>query len=120
MATYTYKALGKNGDLDTGEITAVDRPEALKVLGRRGLQPVKLSLNTASGLSRAEKKSQSSASSNKAGSAASTGRRDDGGLLKLKRAEVVLFTEELSEMLRAGLQLEPALKSRRTEKSLVL
>ena len=47
----------------------------------------------------------------KEGSAASTGRRDDGGLLKLKRAEVVLFTEELSEMLRAGLQLEPALKS---------
>ncbi len=111
MATFTYKALGKNGEVDTGEITAADRPEALKVLGRRGLQPVKLSLNTTSGSSRAEKKSQSSVSSNKEGSAASTGRRDDGGLLKLKRAEVVLFTEELSEMLRAGLQLEPALKS---------
>jgi len=111
MATYTYKALGKNGDLDTGEITAADRPEALKILGRRGLQPVKLSLNTASGSSREEKKSQSSTSSDKQGSGASAGRRDDGGLLKLKRAEVVLFTEELSEMLRAGLQLEPALKS---------
>ena len=46
MATYTYKALGKNGEVDTGEITAADRPEALKVLARRGLQPVKLSLNT--------------------------------------------------------------------------
>jgi general secretion pathway protein F len=111
MATYTYKALGKNGDLDAGEITATDRPEALKILGRRGLQPVKLSLNTASGSSREEKKSPSSTSSGKQGSGASTGRRDDGGLLKLKRAEVVLFTEELSEMLRAGLQLEPALKS---------
>jgi type II secretory pathway component PulF len=31
--------------------------------------------------------------------------------LKLKRAEVILFTEELSDMLGAGLQLEPALKS---------
>ena len=111
MATYTYKALGKNGDLDAGEITAADRPEALKILGRRGLQPVTLSLNTASGSSREEKKSQPSTSSGKQGSGASTGRRDDGGLLKLKRAEVVLFTEELSEMLRAGLQLEPALKS---------
>jgi general secretion pathway protein F len=111
MATYTYKALGKNGDLDAGEITATDRPEALKILGRRGLQPVTLSLNTASGSSREEKKSPSSTSSGKQGSGASTGRRDDGGLLKLKRAEVVLFTEELSEMLRAGLQLEPALKS---------
>ncbi len=78
MATYTYKALGKNGDLDTGEITAADRPEALKVLGRRGLQPVKLSLNTASGSSREEKKSQSSTSSSKVGSGASKGRRDDG------------------------------------------
>jgi type II secretory pathway component PulF len=33
------------------------------------------------------------------------------GELKLKRAEVILFTEELSDMLGAGLQLEPALKS---------
>ena len=69
MATFTYKALGKNGEVDTGEITAADRPEALKVLARRGLQPVKLSLNTTSGSSRAEKKSQSSVSSNKEGSA---------------------------------------------------
>ncbi|MBJ7257777.1 MAG: type II secretion system F family protein, partial [Akkermansiaceae bacterium] len=33
------------------------------------------------------------------------------GPIKLKRQEVVLFTEELSDMLSAGLQLEPALKS---------
>ena len=46
MATFTYKALSKVGEVDTGEITAADRPEALKVLARRGLQPVNLTLIT--------------------------------------------------------------------------
>ena len=32
------------------------------------------------------------------------------GPVKLKRSQVVMFTEELSEMLAAGLQLEPALR----------
>ena len=32
------------------------------------------------------------------------------GPVKLKRAQVVMFTEELAEMLAAGLQLEPALR----------
>jgi len=38
-------------------------------------------------------------------------KKDDNTPLKLKRKEVILFTEELSDMLAAGLQLEPALKS---------
>ncbi|MDB4127568.1 type II secretion system F family protein, partial [bacterium] len=33
------------------------------------------------------------------------------GPIKLKRSEIVLFTEELSDMLAAGLQLEPALRA---------
>ena len=32
------------------------------------------------------------------------------GPIKLKKSEIVLFTEELSELLGAGLQLEPALR----------
>jgi type II secretory pathway component PulF len=40
------------------------------------------------------------------------------GELKLKRAEVILFTEELSDMLGAGLQLEPALKSMESRQEL--
>lgn len=111
MAIFTYKALGKNGDLDNGEITAVDRPEALRVLASRGLQPVKLSQNSASDTGQAAKKEKPTSAAGKNGSSALSGRRDDQGLLRLKRAEVVLFTEELSEMLSAGLQLEPALKS---------
>jgi len=110
MATFTYKALGKNGILDSGEITAADRSEALRVMASRGLQPVKLSeYSVDAGV--VDEKKKASATVDKASSSGAPARRDEKGLLKLKRAEVVLFTEELSEMLSAGLQLEPALKS---------
>ncbi|MGB2266534.1 MAG: type II secretion system F family protein, partial [Akkermansiaceae bacterium] len=110
MALFTYKALGKDGDVNTGEISAVDRMEALKVLDRRGLQPIKLSQSKVASSSGNVDEPKSGDAGVKAGAVAS-GRRDVEGLLRLKRAEVVLFTEELSEMLGAGLQLEPALKS---------
>lgn len=110
MATFTYKALGKNGSLDSGEITAADRSEALRVMASRGLQPVKLSEYSVDA-DVVDKKKKASATVDKASSSGASARRDEKGLLKLKRAEVVLFTEELSEMLSAGLQLEPALKS---------
>ena len=42
MPVFSYKALGPNGAVTSGEIDATDRPEALKVLDRRGLQPVAL------------------------------------------------------------------------------
>lgn len=111
MAIFTYKALGKNGDLDSGQITAADRSEALRVLGGRGLQPVKLAEHSADDVVGIAEKKQAGKTFSKAGLSAVSARRDEQGLLKLKRAEVVLFTEELSEMLSAGLQLEPALKS---------
>ncbi|MGB2402382.1 MAG: type II secretion system F family protein [Akkermansiaceae bacterium] len=110
MAIFTYKALGKNGNLDSGQITAADRSEALRVLAGRGLQPVKLSQHP-DGAGGVDKKKKAGVEVNKTGLSAVSERRDEQGLLKLKRAEVVLFTEELSEMLGAGLQLEPALKS---------
>lgn len=112
MATFTYKALEKNGKIDTGEIKAEDRPEALKVLERRGLQPVKLSLKAPAAAGEEQKGSGGASGKKiKVDTGERSGRRDEQGLLKLKRADVVLFTEELSEMLGAGLQLEPALKS---------
>lgn len=117
MAAYTYKALSAKGAVSTGEIKADDRAEALRVLSKRGLQPVNLRENSAVSTPKKSKdtklvkpgKAPQSAASEKSGGKAAS--RDSNGLLKLKRAEVVLFTEELSEMLGAGLQLEPALKS---------
>jgi type II secretory pathway component PulF len=105
MAIFSYKALSGNGTVSTGEIEASDRSEALRTLDRRGLQPVTLK--------------ESSEVATKKPSAKPTKKEVVGektevsadGMIRLKRAEIILFTEELSDMLGAGLQLEPALKS---------
>ncbi len=112
MPVYAYKALSAGGAVTNGEIDAADRPEALRLLDRKGLQPVQLRETAAAvpaaraaGRKRSEETLRQSA-------------KDDSreapvpeGPIRLKRQEVVLFTEELSDMLSAGLQLEPALKS---------
>ena len=123
MSVFTYKALSKNGSVSKGEITASDRAEALRLLDKRGLQPVKLTASSAGGSeSKAHAKSSQSKSAKSSDTSDSTTPSktptDANGLLKLKRAEVIMFTEELSEMLGAGLQLEPALKSMENRKEL--
>jgi len=114
MPLFAYKALASNGSVTTGEIDATDRPEALRMLDKKGLQPVNLK-ETSAAVS--AKKTNGNAKS-KADDAKAAKTKDEtkenaipDGPIKLKRAEVVLFTEELSDMLSAGLQLEPALKS---------
>lgn len=114
MPTFTYKALSTNGTVATGDIEAMDRTEALRTLDKRGLQPVNLTESTQKDIVRSakdpKKKEVTIAPKRKE---RSSEKEDDipEGPLKLKRAEVILFTEELSDMLGAGLQLEPALKS---------
>ncbi len=117
MAVFIYKALGKDGAISHGEITAADRSDAIRVLGKRGLQPVNLKASSSASSEKKKKaKPEAKDARNKsvaqpAPKSKKEAARNASGLLKLKRAEVVLFTEELSEMLGAGLQLEPALKS---------
>ena len=113
MAVFSYKALDLAGSVSQGEITANDRTEALGILGKKGLQPVKLTATSSVG---EKSKSKSSKVATKktakvSNSDTKSAVSDSKGLLKLKRSDVILFTEELSEMLGAGLQLEPALKS---------
>jgi type II secretory pathway component PulF len=105
MAFFSYKALSTNGTVSTGEIEASDRSEAMRVLDKRGLQPV-----TLKEASKAESKKVAAKPKRKevVGEKAEV---SDDGTIKLKRSEIILFTEELSDMLGAGLQLEPALKS---------
>lgn len=109
MPSFSYKAINKSGSVSVGEIDAADRGEALRVLDRRGLQPV--TLKESGGVAPVAKKKSTTKPS--ASREAGKGRPDDApeGPLKLKRQEVVMFTEELSDMLSSGLQLEPALKS---------
>jgi len=116
MPVFAYKALATNGSVTTGEIDAADRPEALRMLDRRGLQPVNLRQTTAAVQSAASKangngKSKAADSPRQLSKSATGEDAIPEGPIKLKRQEVVLFTEELSDMLSAGLQLEPALKS---------
>ncbi|MCE2959745.1 MAG: type II secretion system F family protein [Akkermansiaceae bacterium] len=105
MPQFSYKALATNGTVSTGEVEASDRSEALRVLDKRGLQPVtvKESAKFLTKKETAKPKPRESVSDKTEVSA--------DGTIKLKRAEVILFTEELSDMIGAGLQLEPALKS---------
>ena len=123
MPLFAYKALSASGAVTTGEIDAADRPEALRVRDKKGLQPVNLKETAAS----APPKKASSNSKSKAEETERSRSKADAkdreapipeGPIKLKRQEVVLFTEELSDMLGAGLQLEPALKSMESRQEL--
>jgi type II secretory pathway component PulF len=114
MPLFAYKALATNGSVTTGEIDASDRPEALRVLDKKGLQPIHLKEVAVSAT--AKKIGGNTQKNDKANDrlAAKSETKEiaiPDGPIKLKRQEVVLFTEELSDMLSAGLQLEPALKS---------
>ena len=114
MPIFAYKALASNGSVTTGEIDAADRPEALRVLDKRGLQPVNLRESASEALRTAAKnknKPKPEESLRQAAPKADDEEKIPDGPIKLKRQEVVMFTEELSDMLGAGLQLEPALKS---------
>jgi len=114
VASFKYKALDSSGSIVAGELSAGDRGEALRQLDRKKLQPV--SLNLDSGGAEPEKKGAAvkPAAPGRAASPRKPVVADEeipDGPVKLKRADVVLFTEELSDMLSAGLQLEPALRA---------
>ncbi len=107
MAIFSYKALSASGSVTTGELDAADRSEALRRLERKGLQPVQLKQAAGAAAAAASTKAKANAKASQA-----VGQDHlQAGPIKLKRAEVVLFTEELADMLGAGLQLEPALKA---------
>lgn len=122
MAVFTYKALGSGGAVVTGELTAGDRGEALRQLDRKGLQPVKVAEAKVAAKTPSDSKADRIASRRRPEAAvkknavvtkkaAKAEKEYPEGPLKMKSKEVVYFTEELSDMLAAGLQLEPALRA---------
>ncbi|MDH4445219.1 MAG: type II secretion system F family protein [Akkermansiaceae bacterium] len=120
MPIFAYKALAANGSVTSGEIDAADRPEALRILDRKGLQPVSLKETAATVSSKKPQPKSKAADAERSKGAAADPKESviPEGQIKLKRQEVVLFTEELSDMLSAGLQLEPALKSMESRQEL--
>lgn len=124
MAVFNYKALGAGGAVVTGELTAGDRGEALRQLDKKGLQPVKVAeAKVVAKAVKADKTATRRAPqakakpeglvkpSPKAKAKVKATKEAPDGPLKMKSKEVVYFTEELSDMLAAGLQLEPALRA---------
>jgi type II secretory pathway component PulF len=105
VPTFAYSAHGPSG-IVSGELTAGDRADAFAQLSKKRLQPFKLEARGSATLSTANKTAQAKVQS------APTGQ------IKLKLSQVVLFTEELSDLLAAGIQLEPALATMERRKEL--
>ncbi|MEO8377958.1 MAG: type II secretion system F family protein, partial [Candidatus Sumerlaeota bacterium] len=98
MPLFQYEAVARGGGKENGSLEAASRTAALRTLRERGLQPLRLNEDTG----------QPVAASPSAGKAKAKPTRSRS--TRLSSAQLVVFTEELSELIDAGLQLEPALK----------
>lgn len=92
MAVFAYQALRPDGERVSGQLEAQSRAEAYRKLDLQNLQPVTMEAGEGSS------------------SKTSVDNAQLGGPVHLTRAQVISFTEELSDMLDAGLQLESALR----------
>ena len=105
MPTFNYSAHGPSGVI-TGELNAADRSEAFALLGKQRLQPFRLEM---SGMGSAKPKSLTAKKATAKANSAIASEDSPNGPIHLKPQQVTLFTEELSDLLGAGIQLEPAL-----------
>jgi type II secretory pathway component PulF len=102
MAVFAYQGTGVRGERLSGEVEAASRSEALRRLAMDRIQPLSL-------IAKAESDLTATAST----AARPARARRDGrpsGAVRLNNAHVILFTDELSDFLHSGLQLEPALQ----------
>jgi len=105
MPAFTYEAIVPGGGRTRGTLEARSRQEALAQLSRQRLQPIRLHQEGAAG---------PAAGQASAAAAAPVERQ-------MNEAQIISFTEELGDLLDAGLQLEGALKmmEQRSEASAV-
>ncbi|MEZ0387622.1 MAG: type II secretion system F family protein [Verrucomicrobium sp.] len=106
MAAYYFEALNSAGQRSTGLLDAQDRSEAVRKLIRRGMQPteVREAPREASVVAPSQKNSRESG-------ARPVATTTSDSKLVLSGPLIIQFTEELCDLLGAGLQLEPALQS---------
>jgi type II secretory pathway component PulF len=103
MPAFTYEAIQRGGGRKRGEIDARSRADAYDKLERDHLQPLSLELKR-------EKKARRGAEPEaKAASVDGPVPLPKGGF-RMSAKQVMQFTEELSDLLDAGLQLEQALR----------
>ena len=94
MAAFTYEAMVPGGGRTRGTLEAKSRQEALAQLSRQRLQPIRLQ----------QEGSPGSESQPGGARAAVPAER------QMSEVQIIAFTEELGDLLDAGLQLEGALK----------
>ena len=91
MPRFTYIALDSKGEKKRGEFDAHNRSDAHKKLESKGLTPIDLREKKVLLVSKKQSKS------------------DPSKPIRLSKNQIILFTEELSDLLEAGLQLETAM-----------
>jgi type II secretory pathway component PulF len=106
MPIFAYQAVDATGRESAGTLEANDRAGALKVLSGRGLQPFKVS--ESANAAKAAGKNAKPASAKEGKLAKNVGA--PAGPIPLSLGQLQLFTEELAELMEAGMRLEPALK----------
>lgn len=99
MPNYAYQAADATGRDVSGTIEAQDRASAMRQLSGRGLQPFKITESAAKIGSKALIKSKTKQEV-----------IDEAAPIKLSNNQLQLFTEELSELLEAGMRLDAALR----------
>ncbi len=91
MPAFTYTALTTTGQTVTGSVTVASRAEAFRKIEAQALTPVKVTQEEKAGAAKAKLTA-------------------DAGPVKLKRAQLILFTEELADLLDGGLQIDQAFR----------
>ena len=93
MPSFTYTAIDVAGKQVSGNLVVRNKSEAYRELESKTLTPITVAPSGEEAPTRASRKAA-----------------QEAGPAKLKRPELVLFTEELADLLDAGMQLERALK----------
>jgi type II secretory pathway component PulF len=96
MAVFVYQAVSRDGRRISGQMEAQSRSDAFRKLDREQLQPISLN--------------QEGTASSKPGAVSKSEPALPTRNIRLSRNQIILFTEEMSDLLDAGLQLEPALR----------
>lgn len=94
MPSFSYTALNASGQTITGSLAVGSKAEVFRKLEAQALTPIKV----------AEEAKSAQAS------AAAAAKLEDNQPVRLKRAQIILFTEELADMLDGGLQIDQALR----------
>lgn len=109
MPQFSYKARRRSGEVVHGSLDVADRTAALAQIDRLGLFPV--SVDAAKGGAAAKKDKAAEKKSAAAGVAPSSFRERMASKRKPKLQELATFTQQLANLLQAGMPLTVALNS---------